>query len=78
MQINIEELKAILDAGRERDYRNQRFMAAIQGIDIDKDAKNDAEDRFEAVKQRVEARLQGKSVEELEYDELGLDVEIEE
>lgn len=78
MHINLDELKFILDAARERDHRNQRFMAAIQGIDIDKGAKEDAKEKFEAVQQRVTARLQGKSIEQLEYDELGLDVEIEE
>lgn len=77
MNINLEELRVILDAARERDYRNQRFMAAIQGIDIDKGAKDEAKNRFEEVKQRVEARLQGKSQEQMEYDNLGLDVEIE-
>ena len=76
--INIDELRVILDAAREREHRNQRFMAAIQGIDIDKDKKDAAKERFEAVEQRVQARLQGKTKEELEYDELGLDVEIEE
>jgi len=78
MNINLEELKVILDAARERDHRNQKFMAAIQGIDIDKGAKNSIKERFDAVQQRVQARLQGKSMEQLEYDALGLEVEIEE
>lgn len=77
-KINIDELQAILEAAHKREERNQRFMAAIQGIDIDKGAKEDAEERFNAVQMRVQARLQGMSVEQLEYDELGLDVEIEE
>lgn len=77
MTINLDELRMILDAARERDYRNQKFMAAIQGIDIDKGAKDSAKERFDAVQQRVQARLQGKSEEQLEYDALGLDVEIE-
>ena len=75
--INLNELSVILEAARERDYRNQKFMAAIQGIDIDKGAKEDAKAKFEQIETRVQARLQGRSVEELEYDELGLDVEIE-
>lgn len=78
MNISLDELKVILDAARDRDYRNQRFMAAIQGIDIDKGAKEDAAEALERVKMRAAARLQGKSVEQLEFDELGLDVEIEE
>ena len=78
MHISLDELKMILDASRERDHNRNRFMAAIQGIDIDKDAKNSAREKFDAVQQRVNAKLQGKSTEQLEYDELGLDVEIEE
>ena len=76
--INIDELRVILDAAREREHRNQRFMAAIQGIDIDKDKKDSAKEAFDRVNQKVQAQLQGKTQEELEYDELGLDVEIEE
>jgi len=78
MHINLNELEVILEAAREREHRNMKFMAAIQGIDIDKDNKEQAAAKFDEVQQRVQARLQGKSVEQLEYDELGLDVEIEE
>lgn len=76
--INLEELKAILDAAREREGRHQKFLAAIQGIDLDKGAKESQKAKFEEVQQRVNARLQGKSTEQLEMDILGLEVEIEE
>lgn len=78
MHINLDELQAILGAARKQRYEDQRFMAAIQGIDIDKESNDRAAERFEEVKKRADAQLQGRSVEELEYDELGLDVEIEE
>lgn len=78
MWITLEELNAILNAAREKEHNRNRFMAAIQGIDIDKDQKDEVKNRFEKVQQRVQARLQGKSEEQLEYDELGLEVEVEE
>lgn len=76
--ITLDELRVILDAARERDHRNQKFLAAIQGIDLDEGSQQEHQAKFEEIQQRVQARLQGRSVEELEYDELGLDVEIEE
>ena len=78
MHITLEELELILNAAHERERNNQRFMAAVQGIDIDKGSKDEAASRFEAVQQRVEARLQGVSEEQLELDTLGIVVEIEE
>lgn len=77
-KINLDELQLILEKAHDRDYQNQKFLAAIQGIDLDEGSREDAEDRFEEIERRAQARLQGRSVEELEYDELGLDVEIEE
>lgn len=77
-KINLEELMVILDAARERDYRNQRFMASLQGIDIDAGAKEAAQERLDRIKQRANAKLSGKTEEELEWSELGMEFEIEE
>lgn len=77
MNINLDELEAILAAGRDREMRHNKFMAAIQGIDLDA-ADNDSQSKFDEIKQRAEAKLKGKSVEELEWDMLGIEVEIEE
>jgi hypothetical protein len=75
MHITLEELTLLLDAAREREHRQNRFMAALKGIDIDKD--NDIQDRFNEVQRRAEARLTGKSAETLEWDEFGIDVDDE-
>lgn len=77
-KINLEELRVILDAARERDYRNQRFMASIQGIDIEAGAKEEAQERLDKIKARANAALSGKTEEELEWAELGMRFEIEE
>lgn len=55
--LSYPELVAMVDAQRERDRRNMKFQAAIQGIDLDKD--NDREDPVEAAKRRVRARQNG-------------------
>lgn len=45
------ELTAILDAKREQDYIDRKFMAALQGVDIDKN--NASTDEWEQLKARV-------------------------
>jgi hypothetical protein len=35
--LSIEELNAILEAGRIREERNMKFQAALQGVDLDKE-----------------------------------------
>jgi hypothetical protein len=51
-------------------------MAAIKGIDIDKDETN-AKERFDEVQRRAQAKLTGESEQVLEMDVFGLDVETE-
>lgn len=77
MYISLPELEMILKEARDREQRNQRFLAAIQGIDLDKHSKQDSQDKIEAAKRRVAARQSGKSEEEFELQELDLDYEIE-
>ena len=45
------ELVAILDAKREQDHISRKFMAALQGVDIDKNKMQPNE--WEALKARV-------------------------
>lgn len=68
----LEELEAVLKAGRERESRLMKFYAAFKGVDLD--GGQDSKERFDAVQRRVEARLSGKSEEELEFAELGIDI----
>lgn len=46
------ELTAILVAKRESDYEHRKFLAAIQGIDLDKESKGTA-NAWEDMKARV-------------------------
>lgn len=70
--LNLRELEAIVKAARDREHRNNKFMAALKGINLDED--DDAKERFEAVKRRAEARMSGKSEEQLELAEFGLEI----
>lgn len=72
--INIDELHMILKAARDREERQNRFAAALKGINLD-EGKND--EAFEAVQRRAEARLAGKTEDEIEFEELGIEIEVE-
>lgn len=69
----MEELDKIIDASREQKYQQNKFAAALKGIDID--AQDDAKSKFEEVSRRAEAKLNGKSVEESEFADFGIDFE---
>jgi len=54
----MQELTAILAAKREREYEERKFLAAVQGIDIDKgstssDGKERGQKEWEDLKARV-------------------------
>lgn len=76
--LNLPELELVVTQAREREMRHNRFMAAIQGIDIDKDSEDSAKRRVEEMKQRVAAEKAGVSQDHFEMGLFGLDVEIEE
>lgn len=37
--LSLDELMATLNASRDKEHRNMKFLAAMQGIDIDEDSK---------------------------------------
>jgi hypothetical protein len=78
MYISLPELEAILKEARDREHRQQRFLAAIQGIDLDAQSKESAQEKLEAAKRRVAAMQSGKPKEEFEFEELDLGYEVEE
>jgi hypothetical protein len=75
--ISLPEIEAILKEAREKEMRHHRFLAAIQGIDLDKHQTDNGEDRVEAAKRRLAARQAGKSEVEADYDVLDMDYEVE-
>jgi hypothetical protein len=55
----MQELSAILEAKREHDYQDKRFMAAIQGVDLDAQIGKKEDDPWENMKARVAAKVSG-------------------
>lgn len=80
--LSLPELDAILKASYERERRAQRFYAAFKGVDLDEDAKNDAQEAFDRVNRRAQAKLQGISEDDVDKlqtaDVFGLEFEVEE
>lgn len=62
-----EELFRLLETSRKLKHEDMKFQAALQGIDLD---ENRRDDDFEAVKARAEARIRGETVEEYELEGL--------
>lgn len=65
-------------ASRAKEHRQQKFAAALKGIDLDEGSKDSAKERFEAVQRRVESKLSGESQDKMELFELGIEFETDE
>ena len=57
--ISMPELMAILESRRELDYNEKKFLAAMQGVDLDEQSGKTKEDPWEAMKARVAAKVSG-------------------
>jgi hypothetical protein len=72
----------MLTAKREQEHREHKFMAALKGIDLDKDAKDESQDAFDRAQRRAEARLRGITEDDVEKladaNVFGLEFEVEE
>jgi hypothetical protein len=75
--ISLDELEVILKASHDREHRQNKFAAALKGINLDEADKESIKERFDEVKRRAEAKTTGKSEDSILFDELGLDIETE-
>jgi hypothetical protein len=75
--LSLPELEAILSASREREHRQNKFLAALQGVDLDKHQQEESEEAFDRIQRRAYAKLSGMSEEMIEHGEFGMDFEIE-
>ena len=64
--LTIDELQLLLTAIREKERREQKFAAALKGIDLEDEGPKT---KFDEVKERVNRRLRGET-EEAVADEL--------
>jgi hypothetical protein len=51
--LSMSELAVTLGAKREEEYASKKFMAALQGVDIDKGSEERADNAFERMKTRI-------------------------
>lgn len=66
----------ILEASREATFNQNKFLAALKGINLDENSA--AEDRVEKIKMRIAAEQSGLSEEQYELSMAGLGFEIDE
>ncbi len=57
--ISMSELMVILESTRELDYNEKKFLAAMQGVDLDEQSGKTKEDPWEAMKARVASQISG-------------------
>ncbi|NBR61241.1 MAG: hypothetical protein EBT86_06265 [Actinobacteria bacterium] len=57
--ISMPELMTILEMTRELDYNEKKFLAAMQGVDLDEASGKTVEDPWEAMKARVASKVSG-------------------
>jgi len=53
LSLSMPELTTTLTAKREADYQEKKFLAAIQGVDLDKQSGKEKQNEWEAMKARV-------------------------
>lgn len=75
--LSLPELEAILKASRDRETRQNKFLAALQGIDLDKHDQTDAQEAFDRVQRRVQSKLSGASEDQIEHNDFGFGFDIE-
>ena len=51
--LSMPELLSILSSKRELEYNEKKFLAALQGVDLDKGNKDSAQNKWEEMKARV-------------------------
>lgn len=77
LNLSLPELEFILDAHREQQQNQNRFLAALKGIDLDAGAAQSAQDRFDDIVAEVYAEAEGVSEDEYTLGSLGWGVEDE-
>lgn len=70
-ELTLEELYALIDGMQRTEHRQNRFAAALQGVDLDKDNKQD--DAFDRIRLKAAADLAGKDEDEYVLGMIGIE-----
>jgi hypothetical protein len=63
--LSMQELMATLESKREEDYNHKKFLAAIQGVDLDKQTGKGGQDKWEEMKARVFSKGRAKDANDI-------------
>lgn len=72
--VSLPELELILTAARDKEHRQQRFQAALKGVNLDDTKSDGGKTKFEEIQEKAIAELKGKDVEQMSLEELGFAV----
>lgn len=70
--ITLEELYLLVDAMYRKEHRQNKFAAALKGVDLDEG--QESED-FERIKLKAQADLAGRNEEEFVFDMIGIEID---
>lgn len=69
--LTLDELMLLYGTIHEQINEDRKFAASLKGIDLGGNEASEAEASFDDIKRRAEAKLAGKSEDELEFAEIG-------
>lgn len=72
--LTVEELLELVKGRSDEEYRGFRFAASLKGIDLDEEHRKEQGSSFDQIKARAEARLAGKSEEEMSLETMGISI----
>lgn len=70
--LSYPELTAMVKALREQEDRSNRMLAAVNGINLDENKREDS--AFERIRREVEAEKRGVTEEVIELEDIGFKV----
>ena len=77
--LTLDELNLMLKAGHKQEERLHRVLAAVNGIKWDSEETTETgEEAMERIKKQARALSLGKTVEELELEEIGIKIQTKE
>lgn len=78
--LTLPEIDAILKESRRAEFQRRKFAAALKGVDLpdeNADGEYEGAPTFEDIKRRAQGKLEGKSDEQIAFEEIGFAFEEE-
>lgn len=73
--LTLNEVNLLAEASRNKEKREQRFLAALKGIDLD---EKESTSSFEEVQKKAAAALAGQTEEEYVFNMIGIEYDKDE